>query len=93
MRTFLGAPIRIRDEVYGNLYLTEKRGGGAFGEDDEVLVSRLPRRLGWRSTTPGCSRRAAGSSGGCRQAEVTRRLLGGTSLARYWRSSPSRRLR
>jgi two-component system, NarL family, sensor histidine kinase DevS len=27
MRTFLGVPVRIRDEVYGNLYLTEKRGG------------------------------------------------------------------
>jgi GAF domain-containing protein len=28
MRSFLGVPIRIRDEVYGNLYLTEKEGGG-----------------------------------------------------------------
>ena len=24
MKTFLGAPVRIRDEVFGNLYLTEK---------------------------------------------------------------------
>jgi GAF domain-containing protein len=30
MSTFLGVPIRIRDEVYGNLYLTEKRDGGQF---------------------------------------------------------------
>ena len=30
MRTFLGVPIRVRDEVFGNLYLTEKRGGREF---------------------------------------------------------------
>jgi two-component system, NarL family, sensor histidine kinase DevS len=34
MRTFLGVPVRIRDRVYGNLYLTEKRGGAAFDEED-----------------------------------------------------------
>ncbi|MCL2734797.1 MAG: GAF domain-containing protein, partial [Actinomycetia bacterium] len=28
MHTFLGVPIRVRDEVFGNLYLTQKRGGG-----------------------------------------------------------------
>jgi GAF domain-containing protein len=28
MRGFLGVPVRIRDEVFGNLYLTNKRGGG-----------------------------------------------------------------
>jgi len=40
MTSFLGAPIRIRDEVYGNLYLTNKRGGGQFsGEDEAVLVA------------------------------------------------------
>src|SRR5687767_11077390 len=26
MKSFLGVPIRIRDQVYGNLYLTEKQG-------------------------------------------------------------------
>src|SRR5579863_8335821 len=30
MRGFLGVPVRIRDEVFGNLYLTNKRGGGEF---------------------------------------------------------------
>ncbi|HEY5834797.1 GAF domain-containing protein [Streptomyces sp.] len=40
MRTFLGVPIRVRDEVFGNIYLTEKRGGGQFnGEDETVLAS------------------------------------------------------
>ena len=41
MRSFLGAPILIRDEVYGNLYLTEKQGAAEFSADDEALVVAL----------------------------------------------------
>ena len=41
MRTFLGVPVRIRDEVFGNLYLTEKADGQPFSADDEVLVQAL----------------------------------------------------
>ncbi|MFI2109491.1 sensor histidine kinase [Streptomyces lydicus] len=41
MRSFLGVPIRVRDEVFGNLYLTEKRGGRAFDADDETVLSTL----------------------------------------------------
>ena len=40
MDGFLGVPIRIRDEVYGNLYLTESTRGG-FSSDDEELVTAL----------------------------------------------------
>jgi two-component system sensor histidine kinase DevS len=46
MRTFLGVPIRIRDQVYGNLYLTEKAGGETFSEDDEILVLALAGAAG-----------------------------------------------
>lgn len=46
MRTFLGVPVRIRDEVYGNLYLTEKADGLPFSEDDEVLVEALAAAAG-----------------------------------------------
>lgn len=46
MRTFLGVPVRIRDEVFGNLYLTEKVGGLPFSEDDEVLVQALAAAAG-----------------------------------------------
>src|ERR1700758_203566 len=46
MRTFLGVPVRIRDEVFGNLYLTEKRNGQPFSEDDEVLVLALAAAAG-----------------------------------------------
>ena len=35
METFLGVPVTVRDEVWGNLYLTEKEGGAAFTEADE----------------------------------------------------------
>jgi two-component system sensor histidine kinase DevS len=46
MRTFLGVPVRIRDEVFGNLYLTEKKDGQPFTEDDEVLVQALAAAAG-----------------------------------------------
>ena len=38
MTSFLGVPIRIRGEVFGNLYLTSKNGGGVFTEEDEKSV-------------------------------------------------------
>jgi signal transduction histidine kinase len=38
MRGFLGVPIRIRGEAWGNLYLTEKVGGGDFDEHDVETV-------------------------------------------------------
>ena len=38
MRTFLGVPILIRGEAWGNLYLTEKEGGEDFDEADEASV-------------------------------------------------------
>lgn len=41
MRSFLGVPIRVRDQAFGNLYLTEKEGGGDFTADDEELVVAL----------------------------------------------------
>jgi signal transduction histidine kinase len=41
MRTFLGVPISIRGEVWGNLYLTEKAGGRPFTADDEEVVELL----------------------------------------------------
>ncbi|GIH67700.1 sensor histidine kinase [Microbispora siamensis] len=46
MGSFLGVPVRVRDEVFGNLYLTEKRGGGNFDEDDEAIVVALATAAG-----------------------------------------------
>ena len=40
MRSFLGAPVLIREELFGNLYLTDKRGGADFdARDEELLVA------------------------------------------------------
>lgn len=46
MRSFIGMPIRVRDEVFGNLYLTEKRGGGQFDEEDEIVLTALATAAG-----------------------------------------------
>ncbi|WP_433598494.1 sensor histidine kinase [Nocardia sp. CA-135953] len=46
MHTFLGVPVRIRDEVFGSLYLTEKANGQPFTEDDDVLVQALAAAAG-----------------------------------------------
>ncbi|MEU6144567.1 GAF domain-containing protein [Streptomyces sp. NPDC047081] len=41
MNSFLGVPIRVREQVFGNLYLTEKRGGAQFDEEDESVLATL----------------------------------------------------
>lgn len=41
MNSFLGVPIRVRGQAFGNLYLTEKRGGLQFDEEDESLLATL----------------------------------------------------
>ena len=41
MTTFLGVPVLMRGTAYGNLYLTEKEGGGDFSEEDQELVELL----------------------------------------------------
>lgn len=46
MGSFLGVPVRIRDKVFGNLYLTEKKGGPAFTDEDEQIVTALAAAAG-----------------------------------------------
>jgi signal transduction histidine kinase len=46
MRSFLGTPVRVRDEVFGNLYLTEKRGEAEFNDDDIVVLEALAAAAG-----------------------------------------------
>ena len=43
MASFLGVPITVRGQGWGNLYLTEKEGGGEFSADDEQAVVALAR--------------------------------------------------
>jgi signal transduction histidine kinase len=41
MTSFLGLPVRIRDEVFGSLYLTDKIGTATFTADDQELATGL----------------------------------------------------
>ena len=79
MRSFLGVPIRIRDEVYGNLYLTEKQGGGPFDEEDETLVIALAAAAGVAIDNARLYEEARRQERWLRAtADVTRELLSGT---------------
>jgi signal transduction histidine kinase len=46
MTSFLGVPVRVRDEVFGNLYLTDKRGAEVFTDIDEELALGLASAAG-----------------------------------------------
>ncbi|ALO09726.1 Putative two component sensor [Streptomyces venezuelae] len=46
MRTFLGVPIRVQGEIFGNLYLAEKHGGGEFNDYDVHMVRVLATEAG-----------------------------------------------
>ena len=46
MHTFLGTPIRIRDEVFGNLYMAEKQGADDFTDEDEAVLVALAAAAG-----------------------------------------------
>src|SRR5436309_7997752 len=46
MRSFLGVPVRVRDQVFGNLYLTDKTTGEVFTDVDEELVVALAAAAG-----------------------------------------------
>ena len=81
MRTFLGVPVRIRGEVYGNLYLTEKRDGAAFDEEDEILVTALSAAAGVAIENARLFDEGQRQQRWLRaSSEVTRRLLGGAAV-------------
>lgn len=46
MQSFLGVPLRVRDEVFGNLYLTDKKTGEVFTDVDEELAVGLAAAAG-----------------------------------------------
>jgi two-component system, NarL family, sensor histidine kinase DevS len=78
MKSFLGAPVRIRDEVFGNLYLTEKTGGGEFDDEDEAVLLALGAAAGVAIGNARLYEEARRQQQWQRaSAEVTRRLLSG----------------
>ena len=46
MHSFLGVPVRTRDQVFGNLYLAEKQGAAEFSDDDDEIVVALAAAAG-----------------------------------------------
>ena len=62
MHSFLGVPVRVDGAVFGHLFLTVKRGGGAFTEADEAAATALAAELTPTTTAPlpidRCRRRA-----------------------------------
>lgn len=92
MHSFLGVPIRVGDQVFGNLYLTEKANQAPFTAEDEELVAALASAAGVAIDNArlyeGEHRRHRWSSA---SAELSRELLAGdpnplpliTSLARH----------
>jgi transcriptional regulator with GAF, ATPase, and Fis domain len=80
MRTFLGVPIRIRGEVYGNLYLTEKRNGAEFDEEDQTLITAPSAAAGVAIENAGLFEDARRRQRWLQaSSEVTRRLLAGAA--------------
>jgi signal transduction histidine kinase len=79
MESFLGVPVRVRDEVFGNLYLTNKRGGGDFTEDDEAVLLALGAAAGVAIENARLYEAARRSQRWIQaSAEVTTALLSGT---------------
>jgi signal transduction histidine kinase len=46
MHSFLGVPVRTRDQIFGNLYLAEKKDADEFSDDDEEIVVALAAAAG-----------------------------------------------
>ncbi|HST38456.1 MAG TPA: GAF domain-containing protein [Conexibacter sp.] len=80
MRTFLGVPILVRGEAYGNLYLTEKENGEPFDADDEEAIVLL---AGWASIAIANARSYDGESRRRHELEqAVRALEATTAIAR-----------
>ncbi|WP_091467003.1 GAF domain-containing sensor histidine kinase [Paenarthrobacter nitroguajacolicus] len=78
MKSFLGVPVRVRDVVFGNLYLTEKDGGGDFTPEDEDLAVALAAAAGVAIENARLyedARRRASWLEAC--MDITGRMLGG----------------
>jgi GAF domain-containing protein len=78
MKSFLGVPVRIRDEVFGNLYLTEKENGAEFGDEDEAVLAALGAAAGVAIGNARLYEEARRQQRWLRaSAEVTQQLLSG----------------
>ncbi|MFF8596304.1 GAF domain-containing protein [Streptomyces sp. NPDC015220] len=86
MHTFLGVPIRVREQVFGNLYLTEKRDGLEFDEEDESVLSTLAVAAGVAIDNARLYEESRLRERWLRaNAEITRSLMSGTAQAEVLR--------
>jgi signal transduction histidine kinase len=46
MKSFLGAPVKARGKIFGNIYLTEKQGADEFSQEDERALVVLATQAG-----------------------------------------------
>jgi signal transduction histidine kinase len=82
MTTFLGVPISVRGEAFGNLYLTEKRGGGPFTAADEQIVLALATAAGLAVQNARLYEQARQRQAWLEAtSDITTRLLGGAAPA------------
>jgi len=71
MTTFVGVPVMIRDEVFGNLYLADTEGGAPFDQSDEGLLVVLSE---WAAIAIDNARNYEGAEG--RRQELERAVRG-----------------
>ncbi|SDW73757.1 Histidine kinase-, DNA gyrase B-, and HSP90-like ATPase [Amycolatopsis xylanica] len=81
MGSFLGVPVRVRDKIFGNLYMTEKRGASEFTADDEVVLQSLAAAAGVAIDNARLFERSRTRERWLEAvAEINGKLLGGTSV-------------
>ncbi|MFD8496036.1 GAF domain-containing protein [Amycolatopsis sp. NPDC059657] len=81
MRSFLGVPVRVRDKIFGNLYMTEKRGAAEFTADDEVVLKSLAAAAGVAIDNARLFEKSRTRERWLEAvAEINGKLLGGTSV-------------
>jgi GAF domain-containing protein len=80
MHTFLGVPVHVRGQVFGNLYLTDKRGGLEFEADDEAVIATLAVAAGVAIDNARLYEEAQRQQRWLRASgEITRSLLSGSA--------------
>ena len=91
MRSFLGVPVRVRDSVFGNLYLTEKRTGGRFTAADAEVAEALAAVAGLAIENARLAERAeAASRWGRAATQLAADLLSGADPGEVLRTLATR---
>ncbi|MCQ4083224.1 GAF domain-containing protein [Streptomyces sp. RB6PN25] len=83
MHSFLGVPVRVRGEVFGNLYMAEKRGQREFDPEDESVLQTLAVAAGVAVENARLYQEATDRQRWlAANAEITSRLLSGVDEER-----------